>query len=154
MLQLVGRTALTPGVVPHRLGPLQDVCRRAQGKFGGVQQSGNYVCKTFSLSCVHLQPLDLMRLQEGDKQPTKDLIYADVFCFVGVVICTSVFCRNCKSYETGLSIWIYWSVQKNSLFVCINVAEYLAVCVCVCASIHPLAVRRIYILIFFHLSPH
>lgn len=102
-----------------------------------VLQSGNYGCKTFSLSYVHLQPLDLVRLQEGDKQPPKDLICADVFCFVRVVICSSV--SSVSSYETGLSIWIYWSVQKNSLFVCINVAEYLAVCVCVhaCVSIHP-----------------
>lgn len=123
------------------------MCRRVQGKYGGVLQRGNYDCNTFTLSYIHLQPLDLVRLRGEDKQPPKDLLCAVVFCFVRVVICSSLSpAETANLMKLYCSIWIYWSVQKTA-FLSVLVAEYLAVCACVVCvsihpSIHPLAVRN------------
>lgn len=77
-------------------------------------QRANHGCNTFPLSYIHLQPLDLVRLQEGDKQPPKDLICTDVLCFVGVVICSSLSpAETANPMELYRSIWIYCSVQKT-----------------------------------------
>lgn len=106
---------MAPGVVPLAPGCLQDVCRRVQEKYGGVVQRANHGCNTFPLSYIHLQPLDLVRLQEGDKQPPKDLICTDVLCFVGVVICSSLSpAETANPMELYRSIWIYCSVQKTA----------------------------------------